>query len=582
MESETPKFNELIGKVLEELTPSKVICKWSGENPYCEGEFEILEEDIKFLKMLKVPAPSFCPTCRRMRRLLHMNFIRLFKRKCEAPTHSEMMISIYPEECPFPVYDYQYFIGDVFDPFIFGEKYKEGTSGMEILLAQRKVFPMPSFLNRDPSSVNSDYSNGGRNVKNGYYVFACYTVEDAWYSDLVSRSRNVMDSHSVWDSELIYTCVQVEHLYKCSFIYFSNNCTDSMFLFDCKNCDNCFGCVNLRGGKYVVYNKQYTKEEYEKFMQDVYPLSRTKLSEYKNKFWQLVKSMPINGSRNLTVTNILGANIRNSKNIYDANNVVNSENARHCDTLLSHHDSMDAMFSGGHSSFLYMTLNIGSQSSNVKFSVSSKFSIDCEFIFNSKNLNNCFMCFGLQNKSYCVLNVQYSKEEYFKIVDEIKSEMLRRGEYGDGLGFEFSAQAYNFSGVQISYPLEKNIVEKLGGYWAEEPETNAGDTKVIKAQEVPETIEEVSDDAINTAIECEVTGRPFRITASELEFYRRRKLPLPTVQPSVRMENNTRLIPYGIKYKTVCAKCKNDMYSLFDPEENYILYCETCYQEEVY
>ena len=72
------------------------------------------------------------------------------------------------------------------------------------------------------------------------------------------------------------------------------------------------------------------------------------------------------------------------------------------------------------------------------------------------------MCFGLQNKSYCVLNKQYSKEEYFKIIDEIKTEMLERGEYGDVLGLEFSAQPYNFSISQGSFPLDDDIIKKLG------------------------------------------------------------------------------------------------------------------------
>jgi hypothetical protein len=33
-------------------------------------------------------------------------------------------------------------------------------------------------------------------------------------------------------------------------------------MFDCKNCENCFMCYNLKDKKYCIKNKQYSKEEY--------------------------------------------------------------------------------------------------------------------------------------------------------------------------------------------------------------------------------------------------------------------------------------------------------------------------------
>jgi len=120
MKTQTPKFNLLLDGILENLVPHGRTCKWKGEHKHCEEEFEITTEDIEFLKMLRVPAPNFCPTCRRMKRFTHMNFGKLSKRTCNVPGHDESFISIFPEECPFPVYDYQYFISDDFDPFSFG------------------------------------------------------------------------------------------------------------------------------------------------------------------------------------------------------------------------------------------------------------------------------------------------------------------------------------------------------------------------------------------------------------------------------------------------------------------------------
>ena len=160
--------------------------------------------------------------------------------------------------------------------------------------------------------------------------------------------------------------------------------------------------------------------------------------------------------------------------------------------------------------------------------------------------------------------------------------MLENGEYGEGLDMKFSAQAYNFSIGQLFFPLTDSEIIKLGGYVAKEPETNSGEIKIISTQELPQIIDKVSDDIINYGIECEITGRPFRVTSSELRFYRKMKLPLPSKHPVVRMQERLLFVPLGIKYLTNCAKCQKRTDSLFNPKDDYILYCEKCYQQEVY
>ena len=43
----------------------------------------------------------------------------------------------------------------------------------------------------------------------------------------------------------------------------------------------------------------------------------------------------------------------------------------------------------------------------------------------------CFGCVGLRKKQYCVLNKQYTKEEYESLVEKIKGNMKERGEWGN-------------------------------------------------------------------------------------------------------------------------------------------------------
>lgn len=579
MDSKTPKFDAALDAIFADLAPHTRTCRWQGKHPHCEGDFRIEQEDIDFLKMLRVPPPNFCPTCRRMRRFVHLSVLQLFQRECAAPGHSEKLISIFPPECPFPLYDYQYFTGDNFDPFQFGRRY-EGDSPLEILLQMRRQFPMPSFLNRDPSSINSEYTNGGRNLKNGYYVTSSYDVSDAWYSSMLRRSQQIMDSNHLELSELVYEGVSSDHIYNSSFIYFSSACSDSMLLFDCVNTTNSFGCVNLRNKQYYIFNEAHSKEEYEQFMATLQPLSRTSLEQHKNKFWALVRSLPVNASRMIASQDVTGVNIKHSQNLYDVGNSEHSENIRHADVALSHQDSMD-FYASGASNHVYGTTNIGSQSSHVRFSVSSKFITDSEFVFNSKNLSNCFMCFGLQSKSYCILNTQYEPDEYFALVDTIRTEMLKRGEYADGLGLEFSAQAYNLSSAQYAFPLSQETIRELGGFVAAEPQPNTAGLDLLAPQDVPETIDQVSDEITQQAIQCAVTGRPFRIDPTELEFYRTMGLPIPVNHPSVRIEARYQLAPTGRQYPASCHKCNRKIASMFDPATYQSLYCPDCYRDAV-
>lgn len=395
------------------------------------------------------------------------------------------------------------------------------------------------------------------------------------------KSKNIMSSRALQNSEYVAYSLYSDHVYKSAYVYVSKNVTDSMFIYDCKNVDQCFGCVNLRNAKYCILNEQKTKEEYENFINNVMPYSRDFLHEWKDKFFDLVKSLPVNATRNIASQNVSGTNIVNSKGIFDVCEADNSENVRHADAALSHHDSMDFLFSGGNSHHLYQTCNIGSQSSNVKFSISSKFITDSEFVFNCKLLTNCFMCIGIQNKSFCILNKQYTEEEYWPIVDDIKSKMLEDGEYGEFFDLSFSAQAYNFSMAGGYYPLPDENIISLGGYVGKESETNVGNLEIIDAKNLPQTIDSVDDAILTKAISCKKTQKPFRIIKTELDFYRRMNFPIPDVHPIVRIEENVLRMPTGRKWSVFCEKCGKSIETFYKNHIEYHLYCEECFSREV-
>src|SRR5690349_18309615 len=89
----------------------------------CHGTFSIEEEDFSFYKKINVPPPTFCPECRLQRKLVWRNERTLYKRKCDAPGHNEMLISMYPPDVEITVYDQNYWHSNDWDASMYAREY---------------------------------------------------------------------------------------------------------------------------------------------------------------------------------------------------------------------------------------------------------------------------------------------------------------------------------------------------------------------------------------------------------------------------------------------------------------------------
>ena len=579
--SKTPQFDALLDSIFKTLVPHTRTCKFKGVHPYCEGDFNITVEDIEFLKMLRVPPPNYCPTCRFMKRNSFFSWIQFFKRACEAPGHSENVISSVPPNCQFKVVDMDYYT-NTFDPVSFGFKPDLNASIRDQFWKLRNSVPAPCLSNRDPSNINSEYSTGGRDMKNGYYVSGCFRSENLWYSQAINNSQDVMDSSFSHSCENAYNAVRSERVKASNYTYFSLDCIDCWFLYDCRNCQDCIGAVNLRNKRYVWFGQQLDREEFLKRKNEFFnPLRRSTIRQFEKDFWPMVKQAPFRAERNMMSEDYDGVMVRESSDVRESIAIYRSKHVRHCSNLLQHNDSMDVSISGGHSHHLYDTTNVGSQAAHTKFSAQTKFSLKCEFCLSCKRVEYCFMCIGLEDKKYHIFNLPYEPEEYWNIVDTLKCKLLNDETYGDGLTFSYSLQAYNVSVSSLVYPLDQAVIEKIGGFYQEETESNVGSLTIVDSSTLPETIDEVADDILNVAIKCEKTSRPFKIIATELAFYRRRGLPLPTEHPQYRIDSRVKIGDVLQSHAANCSNCKKHIDSIISPEEGFNLYCDDCFIQAV-
>ena len=315
--------------------------------------------------------------------------------------------------------------------------------------------------------------------------------------------------------------------------------------------------------------------------------NRDVLEQYKKKFENLLKkTMRQNlyfDSRNI---NCIGDHLWHSKNCYYVfRNDYGVENTRYgVDLVSGTKDCMDLWDVGPNVSLSYEVVE-AVDCSNLKFVFFVRNSIALEYCISCHNCQNCFGCVGLRNKSYYIFNKQYSKEEYYKLLDKIKTKMLENGEYGEFFPLSMSLFPYNNTYAMIEFPLTKTQVLKNGWQWHDEPKktVDLNGLDLIKAKDIPKDIKNIKDGILNKAIVCKITGKPFRLIKPELDFYRKHNLPIPTKSPYQRMLERFQKRNPSKLWKAKCAKCGEQMPTSYPPtqQKELKIYCKKCYIKEV-
>lgn len=578
----------------------------------CKNQFTIETEDFVFYKKMKVPTPTFCPECRLIRRMVIKNERSLYKRKCDAPGHEEIMISMYPPDSKVVVYDSKYWWSDDWNPFEYGQDYDFNTPFFEQFQKLLQKVPFANLININP--VETEYANYTRNLKNCYLMFSSggiQGVEDSLYGYRNDDNKNAVDTTF---TERLDRCYQILDGSRCTRVAFAQqveDCMNSWFLYDCKNCSYCFGCIGLRNRQYCILNKQYAKEDYHNELGKLGLENYQNFLNFQNKFEELKLQSIHKYAYTSKSTNVSGDVIFESKNVHnsyvcwrdeDAKNLINSKNVR---------DSHDVTL-GLRAELLYEVVNT-LNSSNVKFGFLEVGDHNTEYLYNCFDCKDCFGCISLRKKQYCILNKQYGKDEYEALLPRIRAHMDdmpyidklgRVYKYGEFFPSELSPFAYNKSVAQEYFPLTKTEAKERGYTWRDPETRNYDITK--KSKNLPSHIGEINTSILEDVIGCEHEGLcleectvAFKITTQELQFYRDMKLPLPRLCPNcrhyqrlkkrnpMRLYHRQCMCDYKV-YKNSTkhqhhpeGKCPNEFETSFDPNRPEIVYCEQCYNAEI-
>lgn len=584
----------------------------------CNKNFNIDAEDKVFYERMKVPHPTFCPMCRAQRRLAFRNERGLYKRKSD--WSGEEIFSMYSNESPVKVYERDVWLSDEWDPMTYGREIDWSRPFLTQLY--ELMLDVPFKSNNVIHGSGSDYSNNATEPKNCYLVFNATNPEDSMYSNGVNFVRDCVDCSHISKTESSYESFW---LGSCSGMKYCSQCVDSSDLWfsrDCQGCLNCFGCVNLRNKSYCFFNEQLSKEEY-----------NIKLAEYKlntragieratydaHNFWKKFPNKNHQGIKNYDCD---GSYVGNSKNVHESFLIRECENIKYSQYLQETpgcKDCYDFSIWGNVAELVYEATSCGNGVQNIKFALLTQENVhDVEYTINCSNgSQNMFGCVGLRKHEYCILNKQYSKEEYFELVDKIKKHMEDMPyvdsaghyyKYGEFFPVEMSPWAYNETLAQEYFPLTKDEALAKGYRWRDTDAKNYVPT--VLAENIPGDITEVSDDITKEIFECAHKGtcnhnctKAFKVIADELTFYKKIGVPLPTLCPACRtMERlKFRLGMELYDRKCMCAgtsdetgqyknmgphyhegsPCSETFKTGFSPSGDAIVYCEKCYQQEV-
>jgi len=127
---------------------------------------------------------------------------------------------------------------------------------------KKTLFHKNMRLTNTEKSVG-DFINDSKGITNGFYIVDC---EDCFNVRDCSKCKDCYDNLANEKSEL---CLEIDTSYE---LYNSKFCTyvvtvrDVTYCEQCFKLEHCFGCVGMKQEKYLILNKKYTKEEYEKMM----------------------------------------------------------------------------------------------------------------------------------------------------------------------------------------------------------------------------------------------------------------------------------------------------------------------------
>jgi hypothetical protein len=350
-------------------------------------------------------------------------------------------------------------------------------------------------------------------------------------------------------------------------------------------------CVNLRSKSNCILNEQYTKEAYDKKITELNLGSyETRKKLYKD-FLILMREKAIHKyaftQQSINSSGNFVSNCRNALSVFDANN---EENCKYMYVAPDVKDSMDCYHIGFKTELIY-EIHAVIRSYGVSFANLSYDNNDIEYCDSCHNSSGLFGCIGVRKGKNMIFNKQYSEEEYLVLKNKIIEHMKNTGEYGEFFPSNISPFGYNETQGQIYMPLTKEEAIHMGFKWEDSAPGIYG-RETLRPEQIPDNINDISESITKEILSCIECTKNYNIAPNELQFYKKEIIPIPRLCPDCRYKRRIVIRPprklwYG-RCKCYSSShghdgiCPNEFETSYSTDRPEVVYCEKCYQQEVY
>lgn len=507
-----------INLTFEGVQPQERVCTLSGKT------FSISAEDIAAYKTFQVPLPTLCPEERARRRLQFRNERQFYPAKCHAT--QKPIISIYAPDSPYTVYDKTYWWSDAWDARQYGRDYDPSRSFFEQFHELLHAVPHQNVI--AANNENSDYGNMIASCNDCYMLVEASNNERCLHCYWIQNCTDCMDCSFSSSCELGYDLDNCRDCFNLRHSWDSRNCSNSTLLRGCRGVHDSIGCVGMQNVKHCIMNQQYSPEE---FKERAATLDMTEVQRF-------VEEHPQNYDNNINIENSSGTYLENVRNCHACIDASDAEDCRYGEHLWrGAKNIMDASTAGRNAELEYEVLNCAIDTYDIQFSVqgciNAKHLRYCYECYSSENL---FGCVGMRKAQYCILNKQYSKEEYEALRERIINDMLARGEYGEFFPAHLSPFAYNETAAQDSYPMSQEETQARGYRWKEQTGT-AYEAPLVELRPITAYGDiAAASELLNSILRCKETGKAYKIVSQELALLLKLHEEIPTLCPDARFQ----------------------------------------------
>lgn len=491
------------------------------------SEFPIYQSDKDFLEkisptfagkrfLLSLPKVFYQERLRTI--MVQRNERKLYKKK-SCITDKEL-ICVFDPASPYKTCEYDIRHSEAVDNKSVGIDFDESMwFALQLNRLVKQAILRP--LLRTVDCENCQYNNYVAHSKNCYMCFSCVISENCVYSYYCDNCEYCYECMHTENCKYCFNVLHGMHCYKCFASRNMESCTECYNSSNLRNCSYCIDCHDLEDKKYCIKNQAVSQEIFEQAL------------------WEIeIKALPSLVGRNMKQEIILSEKCLGNA-IHESSRCKfgyllykHCEQVSYSSRIVSCSNIMDS-YGELASEYIYSSVTCTAGGYMIGFSAFCYPSCQrLRYCYDCLNCQDCFWCVGLKDSQFCILNKQYSKAEYELQVAKIIQDLESRSEWGKLL--IQSPFWYNDTIAQDYYPLER---QEALEQWFSRQDNHYDPSIWIQAtiawDHIP-NIHKVDDSILQAIILCKETQRPFRISKTELDFYRKHHIDLPQIHPDIR------------------------------------------------